>query len=546
VKAMKSLLNKLNIKYKLSILTILTLISLISVMTVSIQVLKDNLLEDRYIKTAHLTETATNAVRYFHQQFEQGNFTEDEAKNHALAALSAMNYAGQEYFWVNTTNYIMLSHPNNSLVGTNVRHINDPNGVPIFVEMVRLVNAKGEGFVEYQWSKPGQGQAIDKVSYVKEFQPWGWVIGTGIYLDDVDAIFWESAQNLIITSIVFLLLSVWLSQQISQNIYKPLHKMREIMVKVNTTNDLTLALKAEGTDELGDIGRAFNKMIGDFRSVLTRISGSSSSLAVQAEELSAVTEQINQGMSSQRADVSSADLAANEMVSAIEEVAINTQTTLEATNKATNETNHCASVLSENINSINDLGAQVEHSARQMVQLKSVSKDIGDIVSTIQSIAEQTNLLALNAAIEAARAGEQGRGFAVVASEVRTLASRTQESTGSITAVITSLQQGVEEAVNDMGQCQKQADLSVILAKQAGDLVGNMQQGMVEVTDLNNMISSATEEQHASTQQVKELVGQINEMAEQTTESAAYTAQSSENLAGFATELNDMVSSFKI
>jgi len=515
-------------------------------MTVSIQILKDNLLEDRYIKTAHLTEAATNTVKYFHQQFEQGNFTEKEAKQHALSALSAMNYAGQEYFWVNTTNYIMLSHPNNSLVGTNVRYINDPNGVSIFIEMVQQVHAKGQGFVEYQWNKPGQQNPIDKVSYVKGFQPWGWVIGTGIYLDDVETIFWQSAQNLIITAIFFLLLSLWLSQQISRNIYKPLHKMRELMVKVNTTNDLTLTLKSEGSDELGDIARAFNKMIGDFRSVLTGISGSSSSLAVQAEELSAVTEQINQGMSSQRADVNSADLAANEMVSAIKEVAINTQTTLEATNKATNETNHCANVLSENINSINDLGVKVEHSAAQMVQLKSVSKDIGDIVSTIQSIAEQTNLLALNAAIEAARAGEQGRGFAVVASEVRTLASRTQESTGSITAVITALQQGVEEAVNDMGQCQKQADLSVVLATQAGDLVGNMKKGMAEVTDLNHMISTATEEQHASTQQVKELVGQINEMAEQTTESAAYTAQSSENLAGLATELNDMVSSFKI
>jgi methyl-accepting chemotaxis protein len=543
---MKSLLNKLNIKYKLSILIILTMISLLTVMAVSIHTLKDNLLEDRYIKTEHLTEAATNTVKYFHQQFEEGNFTEKEAKEHALAALSAMNYAGQEYFWVNTTNYIMLSHPNNSLVGTNVRHIRDPNGVPFFIDMVQLVNAKGQGFVEYQWNKAGQKTPIDKISYVKEFQPWGWIIGTGIYLDDVESIFWESAKNLIITATFFLLLSLWLSQQISRNIYKPLHKMRELMVKVNTTNDLTLTLKAEGTDELGDIGRAFNKMIEDFRAVLTRISDSSGSLAVQAEELSAVTEQINQGMSSQRADVSSADLAANEMVSAIKEVAINTQTTLEATQKATNETNHCASVLSENINSINDLGAKVEHSAAQMVQLKSVSKDIGDIVSTIQGIAEQTNLLALNAAIEAARAGEQGRGFAVVASEVRTLASRTQESTCSITAVITSLQEGVEEAVNDMGQCQEQADLSVVLAKQAGDLVGNMQSGMAEVTNLNHMISTATQEQHASTQQVKELVGQIHEMAEQTTESAAYTAQSSESLAGVATELNDMVCSFKI
>jgi len=544
--AMKSLLSKLNIKYKLSILTILTLISLIAIMMVSIQTLKQNLLEDRYIKTSHLAETATSTVEYFYQQFQQGNFTEQKAQQHALAAITAMQYADNEYFWVNTTDLIMLSHPKKSLIGSNIKHIRDPNGVYLFAEMIDIINTQGKGFVEYQWNKPDAESPVDKVSYVKGFEPWGWVIGTGIYLDDVENIFWQSAQSLIITSLIFLFLATWLSQIISKNIYKPLHKMRDIMVQVNTNNDLTLTLKAQGTDELGDIGRAFNKMISDFREVLLRISNSSGSLAVQAEELSAVTEQINQGMSSQRNDVKSADVAANEMVLAIKEVAENTHSTLGATQKATTETAHCATVLNENISSISELSNRVEHSVIQIHALKDTSKDIGEIVSSIQGIAEQTNLLALNAAIEAARAGEQGRGFAVVADEVRTLANRTQNSTSNIIAVIASLQKNVEEAVNDMEQCQIQAESSVTLAKQAGILVQQMQTGMLEVTGLNNIISTATEEQHATTQQVKELINQISDMAEQTTDSAEHTAQSSEHLANFATELNDMVASFKV
>ena len=180
------------------------------------------------------------------------------------------------------------------------------------------------------------------------------------------------------------------------------------------------------------------------------------------------------------------------------------------------------------------------------MELKNASKNIGEIVSTIQAIAEQTNLLALNAAIEAARAGEQGRGFADVEEEVRTLASRTQDSTGNITSVIELLQQGIEEAVHNMAQCQKQAQSSVALAQQAGGLVSNMQKAMLEVTDLNNVISTATEEQHATTEQVKEIIHQINDMTEQTTDSAAHTAQASENLAIFATELNELVASFKV
>lgn len=543
---MKSLLAKLTVKYKLLLLTVLTSISLIAVILVSIQTLKFNLLEDRHLQTQHLTEVATDTVRYFYSQFEQGHFTEKEAKQHALSALSSMHYNKEEYFWVNSINYIMLSHPKKTLVGQNIENISDPNGVYVFVEMMRVINAQGQGGVDYQWYKKGVAKPVDKASYVKLFQPWGWVIGTGIYLDDVDEIFWQNAETLLLTAGLFLLLATWLSHQISANIYKPLHKMRELMVKVNSNNDLTIELKAQGSDELGDIARAFNKMITDFRHVLINISNSSGSLAAQAEELSAVTEQINQGMKIQSDNVKVADIAANEMVVAIKEVAENTHTTLEATHAATAETNDCVSILNENIASVNDLSGRVEHSASQIMELKNASKNIGEIVSTIQAIAEQTNLLALNAAIEAARAGEQGRGFAVVADEVRTLASRTQDSTGNITSVIELLQQGIEEAVHNMAQCQKQAQSSVALAQQAGGLVSNMQKAMLEVTDLNNVISTATEEQHATTEQVKEIIHQINDMTEQTTDSAAHTAQASENLAIFATELNELVASFKV
>jgi methyl-accepting chemotaxis protein len=412
--------------------------------------------------------------------------------------------------------------------------------------MVRIAKAKGGGFVAYQWDREGSSEAIDKISYVKLFQPWGWVIGTGIYIDDVNSIFWDNTINITIVVLSFILLTMWLSYKISRNIYNPLNRMRDLMMEVNSTNNLALTLKVQGNDELAEISNVFNEMLANFKAVLLRISDSSCNLASQAEELSAVTEQINQGMCNQHDDVIIADAASNEMVIAIKEVAENTHVTLEATNKATESTNHCAVVLDKNITSINELNIRIKQSVEQISELKGASRNIGEIVSTIQAIAEQTNLLALNAAIEAARAGEQGRGFAVVAGEVRTLASRTQESTANITSVIETLQLGVGVAVNNMEQCQERANSSVLLATEAGALVQHMQTKMLEVTDLTTMVSAATEEQSATTQQVKEIIVQINVLTEETKNSASHTAQSSESLATLAVELNDMVSSFKI
>lgn len=536
----------MKIKAKLIILVLLSLVSLITVTFVSMHSLNSNLLKDRHHKTTHLIEVATDVVKYFYQQSLNGSLTEQDAQKHALAALSSMHYDKKEYFWVNTIDYIMLSHPKAKLIGQNIENISDPNGVRLFVEMVQVANSKGEGFVEYQWNKVGSNAPIDKISYIKLFKPWGWVIGTGIYLDDVDSIFWDSVTNDLIIVLLFIILTIWLSNKVSSNICVPLHNMRDTMLQLNKTNDLTLELEVNGKDELAEISRVFNEMLANFRNVLISISDSSCNLASQAEKLSVVTSQINQDMFNQRNNVLSANSASNEMVMTIKEVAESTFTTLDATKSALENTNLCVAVFEKNIVSINELDSRIEKSVKQISELKDASANIGEIVSTIQGIAEQTNLLALNAAIEAARAGEQGRGFAVVADEVRTLASRTQESTANITSVIDILQLGVDGAVDNMQQCEERIHSSVSLAKEAGGLVQEMKIKMLEVNDMNIMVSASTEEQSETTLQMKETISQINVMTEQTTANAENTAQSSDSLARTSIILKDMVDRFKI
>lgn len=166
---MKLLLNKLKVQHKLLMLTTITLLSLLSVVFISSQTLQENLVEDRKLKTAHLTEVATNTVAHFYSQFRSGVFSEAEAKAHALAIISQMKYDEKEYFWVNTLDYIMLSHPTAKLINTNIEYINDPNGKYLFIDMVTIARSKGEGFVAYQWNKPGKIEPTSKISYIKLF-----------------------------------------------------------------------------------------------------------------------------------------------------------------------------------------------------------------------------------------------------------------------------------------------------------------------------------------------------------------------------------------
>jgi len=543
---MNAVLNRLTIKYKLGLLGVVMVIGMLFIMAVAAWNLRTNLLEDRYLKTQDLVETATDVVSYFHQQAQQGRITDSAAQEQALEAIKSMRYEGEGYFWINDRNYIMKYHPREQLIGQNVRGMTDPNGVALFVEMVKVTENQPGGFIRYQWAKPGFNNPVDKVSYVKSFPEWGWIIGTGIYLDDVDEIFWLDIEQLGGLAFLGFLVISWGSLAISKNIYQPLNSMSQVMQKMNETHDLTLTLDTRNKDELGDIIHVFNKMISHFRDVLGEVSSSSNRLTSESEKLSAVTLKTTEGITQQQVDINQVNSASIEMNHATVEVASNAQNTLSASQTASAEMTLCVETLNHNITTISRLGEQIESSARQTEQLKEASNSIGDIVAVIREIADQTNLLALNAAIEAARAGEQGRGFAVVADEVRTLAGRTQDATHNVEAVIDKLQSGVENTVDDMNACQRMAADSVAQAQEAGASITKMQTDIKQIAEMNSAIGSAADEQTNTTQELQQTLAQIREISTQNADGSRYTADASDELARLALNLNRLITQFKV
>ncbi|MFJ3261405.1 methyl-accepting chemotaxis protein [Pseudomonas sp. NPDC086581] len=280
--------------------------------------------------------------------------------------------------------------------------------------------------------------------------------------------------------------------------------------------------------------------------LLGHIGGSVRQLATAADELSAVTEQTRDGVNSQRVETEQVASAIHEMAATVQEVARNAEQASAAAQQADQQAREGDQVVQDAVNQIGRLATEVDRSAEAMELLRKESEKIGSVLDVIKSVAEQTNLLALNAAIEAARAGEAGRGFAVVADEVRGLAQRTQSSTAEIEGLIAGLQRGAQEAVTRMDDSRRLTGNSVELTRRAGEALGVIARTVADIQGMNLQIASAAEEQSSVAEEINRSVVQVREIADQSAAASEQTASSSTELARLGNELQLQVGRFRL
>ncbi|MGL6147060.1 MAG: methyl-accepting chemotaxis protein [Plesiomonas sp.] len=299
-------------------------------------------------------------------------------------------------------------------------------------------------------------------------------------------------------------------------------------------------------DEIGQLARAIRQMKGGLSQMVNEISGSVSQLSSAVEEVSAIAEQSSQGMQQQQSEVSQLATAMNEMQSTVQEVSRNTTDAATAAHKATDASNSGSKVVHSSIGSIEQVAQEIERAGNVVQQLEQDSASISVVLDVIRNIADQTNLLALNAAIEAARAGEQGRGFAVVADEVRTLAQRTQDSTAEINKIIDVLQSRAAEAGQAMQISRQQMQTSVEQARHAGQTIGQINQSVIQISDMNTQIASATEQQNSVTEELNRSIVNIHNASDEVAQGANQTAQACVELSQLAVSLQQMTNRFSV
>jgi len=351
----------------------------------------------------------------------------------------------------------------------------------------------------------------------------------------------------LIASLIAIVVAAVIATIISRSISRPIRQAAEAMQDIaEGDGDLTKRLSVVGKDEISMMARGFNQFASKVQQSLQNVNRSTEQLASAAEEMSYITQQTRDGVKQQQSETEQVATAMNEMTATVQEVARHATEASSAAQDADTEAQAGNTIVEQTVQSINQLADEIERATGVVTSVKQDSENIGTVLGVIRGIAEQTNLLALNAAIEAARAGEQGRGFAVVADEVRTLAKRTQDSTQEIQTMIEQLQTGTTEAVEAMKHSQQVSSACVEQAAKAGGSLKSITDAVKTIRSMNLQIATAAEEQSSVAEEINKNIVQINDIGNQSAEGAGQTHLASKQLSELGNELQQLLQQFKI
>jgi len=488
----------------LSLFLVAVFIVLAGLLGYLIPVVSESLMTEKRVATQSVVEVAFGIIEHFAKQAETGALSREAAQDAAKKEIAALRYKGNEYFWINDMDHVVVVHGvKPALNGKDMTDLKDENGVYLFREFVRVAKAGGDGLVKYHWPKPGSEEPVSKISYVKLFKPWGWVVGSGIYVDDVEDQIASLRWQILIPTLAALGLLIVLVGFVIRGIVLPMQEAVEASNRM-AKGDLTMDITVRSRDEVGQLSAAMANMLKELRTVVGNVSRASEQVAAGSEELSSSSVEMAQGATKQASAVEMVSASMEQMTSSIEQNADNAQTTNSMTNQAAVDT---------------------EQGGKAVAKTVDAMKQIAEKISIIEDIARQTNLLALNAAIEAARAGEHGKGFAVVAAEVRKLAERSGSSAAEISELSIS---------------------SVQVAEEAGKLLGKIVPDIQKTADLVQEISAATNEQNEGGIQVNKAIHEMDKVIQQNAAASEQVASTAEELSAQAVQLQKVMQFFKI
>jgi methyl-accepting chemotaxis protein len=552
------MLGNLKISSKLLIMVCLSVFGIAAVAAVGLSALRNNLLEDRKAKLHDVVLLARQAVDLNYQASHQAGLSDAEALERGKTLLRTLRFGKDDYFYAFNPQGLVQSHPNPKVENKNLYDAPDSDGVFFTRQQIELA-ARGGGFVSYRFARAGGDEPLPKISYATEFKPYNWTIGGGIYLDDIDAIFWAQVRQIGMLVGVALLLVVGMFVLLGRSIVNPIKAMTVAMRKIADGETSTAIPAQERRDEVGAMAQSVqvfkdnmieaarlrgeqdvlksrsdaerkqlvNRMADDFengvRASLDTLTGAATEMQATSKSMSATAGE--------------ASHQATSVAVVAEQASANVQTVAAATEQLSSSVSEIGRQVTQSTEIAGQAVAEANRTNVTVQGLSAAAQKIGDVVKLISDIASQTNLLALNATIEAARAGDAGRGFAVVANEVKSLASQTAKATEEISAQVAAMQGATADAVQaiegigrTIGAINEIASVISIAVDQQGAATREIARNVQEAAQGTGQVSSN--------------ISGVNQAADKTGSAAGKVLSSAEQLSGQAATLRADVDRF--
>ncbi|MFC5302553.1 methyl-accepting chemotaxis protein [Azospira restricta] len=544
------MLGNMKLRSKIVLLVLAALVGMASITVFSALAAKRDLTEGRKELIKSMVEAGYNILEHYQGLEAAGKLSKEEAQRLAAEAVKVAKYGGAdgktEYLYAWTMQGVGVVHPKAEIVGQNMlEKIKDGQGRYTIKDLIAAVQTQRGAYVDTAFPRPGGKEPLPKLQYVMHFQPWGWLIGTGLYMDDLDAAFRTRVLGDLVVAAIALLVIGGVGFVVARSVLGQVGgepgEAIDLMARA-AAGDLTVDVRRAPK---GSMLASFGEMLTSLRSMVTEIHAGSNKLIADAERINSAAKEVAQA-SQQQADATSAMAAAIEqMTVSINHISDTATETERASERAASEAAEGEQQVQTATAEINKIATSVTEASHKIRELDQRADQVSSIAQVIKEIAGQTNLLALNAAIEAARAGEQGRGFAVVADEVRKLAERTSAATVEIEQMISGIQNDTESVVGVMDAALPQVEAGVHLAEGAAKSLRDIREGASQTLTRIREVADSTKEQSVASTSIAQQVEHIAQMVEETSAAMNATAGTASELESLASELNRLVGRFR-